>query len=182
MNTWIALLRGINVGGHNKLPMKDLVAELERLGLSDVKTYIQSGNAVFRSRESEASVLCEQIASAIGSSHGFRPRVLVLSRQDLQAAARANPFAAAAEAEPKTVHLSFLAEPATAPDLAGMEAVKVKSEGFVLTERVFYLHAPEGIGRSKLAAKVETSLGVPATGRNWRTVQKILEIAERLPD
>ena len=178
-NTWIALLRGINVGGHHKLPMKELAAELEALGLSDVKTYIQSGNAVFRSPQTDASALSERIASAIREDHGFEPRVLVLSRSDFRAAVRANPFPAA-DAEPRTVHLSFLAKPAADPDLEALDALKAKSEDFVLTERVFYLYAPDGIGRSKLAAKVETSLGVPATARNWRTVIKILEIAEGL--
>ena len=177
MQTWIALLRGINVGGHRKLPMKELVVELEKLGLSDVKTYIQSGNVVFSSPETDASVLSERIAGAILSSHGFEPKVLVLSRRDLRDAVRANPFPIA-DAEPKTVHLSFLAEPATAPDLAALDAVKKEGETYVLTEKVFYLHVPEGLARSKLAEKVERSLGVPATARNWRSTLKVLELAE----
>jgi len=78
MTTWIALFRGINVGGHRRLPMKELKAELENLGLTDVRTYIQCGNVLFRSAESDAAALSETIASAVEKSHGFRSEVLVL--------------------------------------------------------------------------------------------------------
>lgn len=180
MNTWVALLRGINVGGHHKLPMKELVAELTDPGLSDVETYIQSGNVVFCSRETDASSLSERIGSTIRSSHGFEPKVMVLSREELRAAAEANPFPQA-DAEPTTVHLFFLAEPAAEPDLELADAVKAPSEELVLTEKVLYLHTPDGLGRSKLGAKVEKVLGgVQTTARNWRTVRKVLEMAERL--
>ena len=92
MNTWIALFRGINVGGHRKLPMKELVIELRNLDLSNVTTYIQSGNALFRSETKEASVLSDRIANAIQSSHGFRPWVMVLSLDAFRAAVVASPF------------------------------------------------------------------------------------------
>lgn len=178
MNTWIALFRGINVGGHRKLPMKELVTELENLGLSDVTTYIQSGNAIFRSVETEPSVLSDRIANAIQSSHGFQPRVLVLSLEEFRAAAAASPFPTA-DAESKTVHLYFLSEPTTKPDLDAMDAVKKDREEYVLSKKVLYLRTPDGFGKSKLAERVERSLGVEATARNWRSVTKILEIAEQ---
>ncbi len=179
MNTWIALFRGINVGGHRKLPMKELVTELENLGLGDVATYIQSGNAIFRSVETEASVLAERIASAIQSSHGFQSRVMVLSLEEFRAAAAASPFPTA-DAEAKNVHLYFLTEPTSNPDLDGMDGVKTDREEYVLAKKVLYLHTPDGLGKSKLAERVERSLGVQATARNWRSVTRILEIAEQL--
>lgn len=179
MNTWIALFRGINVGGHRKLPMKELVSVLEKLGLTDVNTYIQSGNAVFRSGAKKAARLADRIAGAIQTSHGFSPRVLVLSLEAFRAAVRKCPFAPA-DADAKTVHLFFLAEPANDADLEALNAVKAGAEEYVLTENVFYLHAPHGIGRSKLAERVERSLGVPATARNWRSVTRILALAERI--
>ena len=178
MSTWIALFRGINVGGHRKLPMKELVAELEVLGHSAVSTYIQSGNAVFRSGEKKASVLSDRISEAIESSHGFKPHVLVVSLKELRAAIKGSPFPKG-EPAAKTVHLFFLSEPPRKPDLVSMDAVKAKREKYVLAKRVLYLHTPDGFGKSKLAGKVERSLGVPTTARNWRSATKILEIAEQ---
>ena len=122
MRTWIALFRGINVGGHRKLPMKELVAGLEKLGLSDVRTYIQSGNAVFRSKDADPTKLSDRIASAVEASHGFLPQVLVLSLEALQAAAAANPFPAS-DAAARMVHLFLLKEAPTRPDLEAMDRV-----------------------------------------------------------
>jgi uncharacterized protein (DUF1697 family) len=178
MKTYIALFRGINVGGNNSLPMKDLVAALESVGARDVATYIQSGNAVFRSEEQDAALLAEGIRAAIGERHGFEPRVLVLGSEELEEAVGSNPFPEA-ESEPKTLHLYFLAVSPERPDLDALEGIKGDRERFVLSDGVFYLHAPDGIGRSKLAANAEKLLGVPATARNWRTVRKVMEMADR---
>jgi uncharacterized protein (DUF1697 family) len=178
MKTYIALFRGINVGGKNKLPMKDLVAALEDLGCQDVATYIQSGNAVFRSEERDASSISDGITARIGERHGFEPRVLVLSSEELEKTIRSNPFPEA-ESEPKTLHLYFLDVPPELPDLDALEGIKGERERFVLANGAFYLHAPDGLGRSKLAANVERLLGVPATARNWRTVGKVMEMAQR---
>jgi len=177
MTTWIALFRGINVGGHRRLPMKELKAELENLGLTDVRTYIQSGNVLFRSAESDAGALSETIASAVEKSHGFRSEVLVLDLAEFRAAAEGSPFPMT-DAQAKTVHLSFLAEPPAAPDLAGLDAAKSATEEWALKGRVLYLHAPDGYAHSKLAAKAQRLLGVPVTARNWRTVTKILEMSQ----
>ena len=179
MRTWISLLRGINVLGHNKILMKDLVSELEGLGLLDVRTYIQSGNAVFRSAEKSSARQARRIGAAIAASHGFEPKVLVLSLETFREAAAACPFPKG-DAQAKTVHLFFLAEPAAGADLAAMHAVKTKTERFALTELAFYLHTPDGFGKSKLAARAERVLGVAATARNWRSVTKILAMAEEL--
>ena len=177
MPTWIALLRGINVGGNNKLPMDALVDVLMTLDLKNVRTYIQSGNAVFQCSKKRAAGLDQAITAAIEQRHGFRPQVLVLSDQAWQAARQANPFPDSV-AIPKTLHLFFLAESPAAPDIAGLEARKSPTERFHLSDRVFYLYAPDGIGRSKLAANAEKLLGVATTARNWRTVEKIASMVE----
>ncbi|HSR50702.1 MAG TPA: DUF1697 domain-containing protein [Acidobacteriota bacterium] len=178
MKTYIALFRGINVGGRNTLPMADLRAVLEDLGAGSVKTYIQSGNAVFRHETDDASQLSESIRAAVEESRGFAPKVLLLSRDELQAAFAGNPFPEAEES-PKSLHLFFLASAPESPDLESLKEVRRDSERFVLKEAVFYLHAPQGIGRSKLAARVERALGVAVTARNWRTVGKVLSMASQ---
>ena len=178
MSTYIALLRGINVGGKNLLPMRDLSAVLEGLGAGDVRTYIQSGNAVFRHDSKSASDLAGRIGAEIRKSKGFESRALVLRVADVERAMKANPFPEA-EVEPQFLHFFFLAAVPERPDLDALDALKGQGERYRLLDRVFYLHAPNGIGRSKLAAGVEKSLGVVATGRNFRTVGKIFEMAGR---
>ncbi len=177
MTTWIALFRGINVGGNNILPMKALKALLIDLGCEQPESYIQSGNVVFSTQEDDALKLSTAISDRIEADLGFRPDVLLLTVDQLQAAIEANPYPQATD-DPKSLHLSFLTAPAATADLGAMTALKSDSESFRLTESVFYLHAPDGIGRSKLAAKVEKLLGVAATGRNWRTVCKIRAMLE----
>lgn len=179
MHTYIALLRGINVGGHHKLPMRDLRQLLTSLGLHNVNTYIQSGNVVFQSERERTGTLAlaEEISAAIGRSHGFTPQVFILDVATLQEAMAANPFPEG-EAEPKTLHLFFLDGVPLNPDLDALEAVRKESERFALVEQLFYLHAPEGIGRSKLVDRVGRGWGVTVTARNWRTVSKVLALAK----
>jgi uncharacterized protein (DUF1697 family) len=177
MRTWVALFRGINVGGNNILPMKDLVATLENAGAQDVETYVQSGNVVFRSKETDALVLSHKIGAAIEEGHGFEPRVLLLGSEELESAVRSNPFPEA-ESDPKTLHVFFLASSPESPDLGALEEIKGEWERFVLEDCIFYLHAPDGIGRSRLAANAERLLGVPVTARNWRTVRKVMEMVK----
>lgn len=173
MTTWIALLRGINIGGNHLLPMKQLKALFEQLGCADVRTYIQSGNVVFRGDADPASVE-RDLSAAIDASLGFAPRVLVLSADELAATAAANPFADAPDAA-KTVHQFFLASPSTTEPAAF--AARVTTERFALHERCFYLHTPDGFGKSKLAERAERLLGVAATARNWRTVSTLVEMS-----
>jgi uncharacterized protein (DUF1697 family) len=179
MKTYICLLRGVNVGGNNRLPMKELRSLLESIGLENVRTYIQSGNIVFRSEEEEVSRLSASISAAIKDSFGFEPLALVLSGEEFDEAITANPYPEA-ESEPKTLHLYFLASAPANPDLAALEALKQENERFLLTDRVFYLHAPDGIGRSKLATKVEKSLAEPVSARNWRSVTQIKNLSQEI--
>ena len=175
MKTWIALFRGINVGGHNILPMAELKKILESLNLSNVHTYIQSGNVVFDSEAKVTGSLIKRITLRIEERYGFRPHLLLLSRQELKTAIDSNPFPGAVS-YPKTLHFGFLATPATNPNLKALGGAKSPTEEFELVDRVFYLHAPDGVGRSKLAANLEKYLGVVVTARNYRTVEKIFSM------
>ena len=178
METWIAFFRGINVGGNNILPMARLRSDLESLKLKNVRTYIQSGNVVFESTARSASSLAGKISRKIDKDHGFRPHLLVLGHGDLRAAVEANPFAGVVS-DPKTLHYFFLAEPASDPDLRTLDDVRTATEEYRITDSVFYLFAPDGIGRSKLAANAEKYLGVVTTARNSRTVDKVLSMATK---
>jgi Uncharacterized protein conserved in bacteria len=175
MATWIALLRGVG-GGIRPLPMRELTTALEGIGLKDVRTYIQSGNVIFSSSKTAAR-LAGEIERCIEKKFGFHSKTFVLSVPELRRAAAGNPFPQA-DAEPKTLHLFFLAEPAKAAQLDAMNELKAKTEQFALTSKVFYFYTPQGFGISKLAAKVGRLLGVEMTARNWRTVNKLLELAK----
>lgn len=173
MTQFIVLLRGINVGGHNKLPMKDLREILEALGYESVRTYIQSGNVVLSAAAPPDSAA---ITEAIEKRFGFAPRVFAISAERFCAVTDANPYEEEV-VEPKHLHVSFLSVPAS-PDMDALNARKSATEKFTLTDHAFYLLAPDGIGRSKLAADAERLLGVEATGRNLNTIHKLLEMLD----
>lgn len=177
MNTFVLLLRGVNVGGNNSLPMKDLARLLESLGAQGVKTYIQSGNAVFQMAAKAAEALPAGIAAAIQRDFGFAPGVVLLPLQACEQAMANNPFQQAQE-QPSTLHLGFLAQLPKAATSAKLHEVKSDSEQFAVIDKVFYLHAPDGIGRSKLASRAEKILGVDMTLRNWRTVSALYQLKE----
>ena len=165
------------MGGNNILPMLELVSVLKELGLSNIKTYIQSGNVVFQSGEINNVELSQKICAAIEKRRGFVIQVLILHVDELENAIASNPFTEI-EAEPNALHYFFLSSLPKNPDLKALEKVKKESEQFRLIDKVFYLYAPEGVGRSKLAIKVEKTLGVAVTARNWRTVNKIMELVK----
>ena len=174
--TYILLLRAVNVGGTGSLPMKDLVALLEKLGLAEIRTTIQSGNAVFRTSRAQAAKLPAKIRARLNRKLGFAPEIILLRLEDLESAIASNPYREA-EAEPGSLQLTFLASVPKAPDLAALEKLRKDNERFALKGRVFYLHAPDGFGKSRLAARIEGALGVAGTARNWRTVLKLQELA-----
>jgi uncharacterized protein (DUF1697 family) len=175
LKIWIALLRGVNVGGNRKLPMKELVTLMEGAGFRSVRTYIQSGNVVFASPRGTARALATQIGQLIARKFGFEPQVLVIGAAELATAVRGNPFPQGQENH-KALHVFFLSETPVKPDIDLLEKVKAGKEGFALQGGVFYLYTPESFPDSKLAARVEKALGVPATARNWRTVRQLLDM------
>lgn len=176
---WISLLRGINVGGHNKLPMAELRELFTAAGCSKVLTYIQSGNIVFREAETRRKELAVRLANEIKSAKGFRPTIMLLTHDELEIAANANPFPKAVS-EPKTLHLWFMNHAPEDPDLDTLDNLRAPTERFELRGPVFYLSAPDGIGHSKLANRVEHALGVEATARNWRTVERLRDLASEV--
>lgn len=172
MTTWIALFRGINVGGKNKLPMATLRSTLESIGCQSILTYIQSGNVVFSCEPSSKEAIATRIADAVDENFGFRPQVMLLTKDEFQSAVANNPFADAVAA-PKTLHYFFLSTQPVHRDLATLAELATATERFDLIENVFYLHAPDGFGTSKLAKSVERKLGVGMTARNHSTVEKL---------
>lgn len=173
MKTWIALFRGINVGGRNLLPMAELRSHFESLGFENVRTYIQSGNVVFDAAAKNSAALIGKIQKHLRKHYSFHPEILILTEDELYDAKRLNPFPRAAS-DPKTLHFFFLAEPASNPDRAALEAAKAEGENYKLIGQVFYFYAPHGVGRSRLAANAEKYIGVVTTARNYRTVSKLL--------
>jgi len=180
-NTWLALLRGINVVGKNKVPMKALASALEAAGLSGVRTYLQSGNVVFRSASADARALERQIAALIARDFGCAPLVLVLDRARLAAAIRANPFPQAQQNH-KSLHLYFLAARAQSPDFGSLARLDAGREAFRLEGGVCYLWTPDGFADSVLRSRLERCLGVPATARNWRTANEVLKLMSQVAE
>lgn len=177
MFKYVLLLRGINVGGKNRLPMQSLREILFTLGYTQISTYIQSGNAVLVSDQlltaDDEAVLRDQIFKA----HGFTPQVLFLSANVFEDALRCCPFDLRAG---KAVHLYFLSTTPISPNLELLTELKQESEDFALIDRCFFLFAPEGIGRSRLAAQVEKALEVQATARNANTLRALKALMLRL--
>ena len=173
MITYIVLLRGINVGGNNILPMKELVEILEGIGCTNIRTYIQSGNVVVESNKKKDQ-MCRDIKSEILKVKDIEIDPIVLSLGDFESAVRGNSFNTE---NGKLLHLFFLSGDSSSPELSVLEKYKSASEEYELKGRVLYLYAPDGIGRSKFITKVQKAMGVPVTARNWNTVQKLISLA-----
>lgn len=177
MNRWIALLRGINVGGKTSLPMKDLRALLADLDFENIQTYIQSGNCIFQTSRGDPDQIATDISEKIAQKAGFAPKAFILSPSELSDAIESNPYKSV-DIDPKFIHFFFLAHKAEKPDLAPLKALAKPGDRYHLTDRVFYLLTPQGIGRSKLAEKFGKHIPVDMTARNLRTVMKLAELAD----
>jgi uncharacterized protein (DUF1697 family) len=179
MAVWISFLRGINVGGNNLVPMallKELYAEL---GLKEVHTLLQSGNAVFVAAKS--GKLATRIEQAIEARLHFRPRVMLRSLDELRRVAADNPFAQHAANEPNRLLVHFLERAPAQGALAKLRGAHLGPEQFELRDHTLYVYFPEGVGKSKLTpARMDKALGVQGTARNWNTLQKLIALAEKL--
>lgn len=174
-STYVALLRGVNIGGKNKLPMKDLAAIFQKSGCSNVRTYIQSGNVIF---ECPTSVrrLQQTVGSAIEDKFGFSPSLVLRRLGDLEDLVKNNPFLKAGAQEPE-LHVVFLADAPKTTDIAKLDQYRLPPDDFAVRGKQIYLRLPNGAGRSKLASvPFHTKFNTVATARNWRTVNKLIEM------
>jgi len=170
MGSYAVFLRGINVGGKNRISMTDLTAALEGIGLKDVRTYIQSGNVVFRSADGEKAA-GEKLDAALGEKLGKKPGVMIRSSKEMEAIAKNAPFP---DAKPSFVLVHFLPEAAPKDALDKMSAPD--GEEAVVSGREIYVHYPIGSGKSKL----KLSALKAGTSRNINTVRKLVEMAAAL--
>lgn len=187
MRTHVALLRGVNVGGRNRLAMADLRAVVEGLGFSEVATYIQSGNVVFGGSEAGSTELALALERAIAGSADVRPGVVVLSREELVAVVSGNPYPD--ETNPKNLHVAFHRGPLGADAVATLREAEQQArakgsrdEG-TIDGSTLYLRTPDGLGRSELAVllgRPRGPLGAQpvSTMRNWATVTKVLALLD----
>jgi uncharacterized protein (DUF1697 family) len=177
MTTFVALLRAVNVGGQNRVPMAALRSSLAAAGLQDVRTYVQSGNVVFAA-DGAAAKQAALVHDTITAEFGADVQVLALTAADLAQVAAKNPYAAGG-AEARALHVTFLFAPVTAAGFAGLTLPARDGEQAQLgDDRVIYLHLPHGYGTSKLTNPwFERALKTPATTRNWRTVLTLHELA-----
>ncbi|GAC1351356.1 MAG: DUF1697 domain-containing protein [Polyangiales bacterium] len=173
---YVALLRGINVGGNNKLPMKDLVTMLDAEGCREVVTYIQSGNAVFRATEACAFRLPTAIEKAVKSRCGFQAMVLVRTAANIQRVAQDNPFVRDG-VDVGALYVMFLKDWPSADRVAALDTKRSPTDTFELRGREVYLHCPNGVGRTKLTNDYfDKTLAMTGTTRNYRTVLKLVEM------
>jgi uncharacterized protein (DUF1697 family) len=167
----VALLRGVNVGGRNKIPMAELRAVFESLGHTDVSTFIASGNVIFTTAK---TISATTIEAAIEQQFSMTITVMLRTPSELAKALKANPFAGA---DPSTLHLGFMATKPAAATVKQLDAERFAPDEFAIHGRELYLHLPNGLGRSKLPPYIDRRLMVPVTVRNWNTVNKLVELS-----
>ncbi|MFF9771095.1 DUF1697 domain-containing protein [Streptomyces sp. NPDC014636] len=178
MTKHIALLRGINVGGHAKIAMKDLRGLFADMGFAAVRTYLQSGNVVFSAPDPQnPAELAVRIEKRVAEDLGVSLTVLLRSADSLARTLAANPYLGR-EDDPVKLYVTFLAEEPTAEQAARLEVPAGETAVFTLAGDEIHLHVPDGYGRTKLNnAFIERRLGIPATTRNWRTVGALHALA-----
>lgn len=175
---FVALLRGINVGGRNKLPMADLAAVFTDAGCDNVQTYIQSGNVVFRASAATATRIPTVVAKRIADGFGLQVPVVLRSADELSMVADNNPFLRVG-ADPAQLHVAFLESAPGKPQVAALDPNRSPPDAFRVRGREIYLHLPNGVARTKLTnAYLDTTLKSVSTVRNWRTVLKLVEMTK----
>jgi uncharacterized protein (DUF1697 family) len=174
--TYLALLRGINVGGKNKLPMKELTVMFSEAGCENVRTYIQSGNVIFRAARSVSARLPGRITTQITERFGYRTPVQLRTTEQLEDVISSNPFLKAGAAE-ETLYVLFLADLPSQLSVDNLNPDRSPPDTFIVRGQEVYLQLPNGVARSKLTNDYfDSKLMTTSTGRNWRTVNKLLEL------
>ncbi|MGC1107759.1 MAG: DUF1697 domain-containing protein [Candidatus Acidiferrales bacterium] len=177
----ISMLRGVNVGGHNKIKMDALRALYESLKFTGCQTYVQSGNVVFTTTERGLAAIAARIEKSIERKFGFRPDVILRTSAEMRDVIARNPFAKRRNIEPGKLLVAFLARDPGAEAFAKLRAIKIAPEELHCTTRELYIYFSNGIGRAKLSwSAIDRALKTPVTGRNWNSVTKLLAMAEKL--
>jgi uncharacterized protein (DUF1697 family) len=177
-STYVALLRGVNVGGKHKLPMKELVEICSKNECGNVRTYIQSGNVVFTAPASVAKRLAHTLAKKIEQHFGFPVPVVLRSREQLEQVARNNPFLKAGKPE-STLYVSFLTDEPTAEAIGKLDPNRSAPDEFRVVGSEIYFYFPNGLGNSKLtSAYFDSRLATVGTARNWTTLLKLVEMTK----
>jgi uncharacterized protein (DUF1697 family) len=181
MPVMIAMLRGVNVGGHNKIRMEALRALCTKLKLRDACTYVQSGNVIFRTDERDLASLAKRLQNAIERDFGFRPDIVLRTSAELRDVIARNPFAKRRNIEPSRLLVTFLASD-PGPEARDKAAkIKTEPEELRIDRREVYIYFPNGMARPKMSwPTIERTLRTSGTGRNWNSVTKMLAIAEKL--
>ncbi len=177
MQIYISLLRGINVAGQKKIKMLDLKTMYQELGYTDVTTYIQSGNVIFKTKKKALDKIEQNIKKAISDTFGFDVPVLVLTNKTLEEIVQNNPYDKS-EADSKHIYFTLLKSAPAAEKIAAIEKLEFPEEVFTITDKAIYLWVSKGYGRSKLNNNFfENKLKVQATTRNLKTIKKLLELS-----
>jgi len=181
MPVLISMLRGVNVGGHNKIKMDALRALYESFKFENPRSYVQSGNIVFRTKEKNSAALATKIQSAIEHKFGFRPEVILRTADELRKTIAASPFAGRMGLEPGKILVTFLAGDPGPKAQAALLGLKDFPEELHLRGRELYIYFPDGAGKSKLPwSQIAKLLQTEGTARNWNSVTKLLEMAEEM--
>ncbi|HKV80356.1 MAG TPA: DUF1697 domain-containing protein [Candidatus Sulfotelmatobacter sp.] len=181
MPVLISMLRGVNLGPHNRIKMDALRAVYESLKLETPRTYVQSGNVIFRTKEKNSSQLAQKIRNAIEKKCKCSPEVILRTAEELRKAIAATPFADRPNLEPGKILVTFLAAEPPLEARASFDRFKDYPEEVHLKGRELYIYFPNGAGRSKLPwSAIEKLLKVTGTARNWNSVKAMLEIAEEM--
>jgi uncharacterized protein (DUF1697 family) len=174
---YIAFLRGVNVTGHNKMAMADLKRLCGDLGHTEIVTYVQSGNAIFTSRTQKPATIAANMERQIKEDLGLDVRVLIRTPAEVEKVIARNPFATP-RTDPKSLYITFLAEPPTKERVRAVSDFEAPPDKFHVDGREVFLCCPNGYGRSKLNNTFwERKLAIDATTRNWKSVQACLELA-----
>lgn len=180
MPVLVSMLRGVNVGLHNRIKMDDLRELYASLKLEDPQTYVQSGNVLFRTKEKNAAALARKIEAAFERKFGFHSTVIHRTAEELKAVIAANPFGRRRDLHPAKLLVTFFADEPSAEARAAILALKPDPEELHLIGRELYIYFPNGAGQSKLQwSSLEKKLKAPpCTARNWNSVAKILAMAQ----
>ncbi len=182
MNRYVALLRGVNVSGKNRIKMADLRLDMERSGAKNVSTYIQSGNLVFNHDSFNTPEIKKEMEKMLLEAHGVDTVVILNSSAEFIKIARDNPFLQSKEIDEKQVGIVFLEEIPDKHAMNGLEQCAFKNESLILRDRHIYIHCRAVFGRAEVTNNfLEKRLGVKATTRNARTVKKLVQLVQELP-